>query len=70
MESTQPQLICGPDLFIADATHLLADHGLNHALGVPVDGRAAIATLLDAPRHRALGATEHGSGIANPRFNR
>jgi len=65
----QPLVLC-PKRLRADATCLFTGPGLNYALGVRVDGRAALATLLRAPSDRSPGATEDGGGIANPLLNR
>ena len=52
-----------------DPARLFARDGLYHALGMRVDGRATLATLLRLPRHRSASATEDGGGIANPGCN-
>ncbi len=63
-------LIAFPKRLIADATGLLAGHGLHHAFGMFVDGCAAIATVLRASRHRSPSATENRCRIAYPLLNR
>src|SRR2546426_664070 len=63
-------LIFSPQLLVAEPTGLFVGHGLDHARGVRIDGRTAIATLLRPPCYRSPSPTENRRRIANPLFNR
>ena len=59
----------GPQSLLADPADLFVEHRLDDTVGMRVDGRSAITTLLGALRHSSPGPTQDGCRIANPCLN-